>query len=517
MLKWLTMSRANDKMFLPVALVIAFFLLGVAWAGGNPPAASPDENGHFIKAYASADGQIRGEPSPAVGLSMDTTRLDGRRARWFSVSSRSFRVPARLVPPDAVTCYAFDRERTADCQDFSSPFGRSDAIAMASTHLGTYSPVPYVISGTVMRGAADFRSAAWRGRLGSLAVCALFVGWAGALLRHRGVFSLVGLVCAITPMVVFLAASLNTSGIEITGAILLWSASITLVREPGTGQPSAWPAFALAGIVLASTRPLGAILLTVVIATVVSFAGLTRILKGIRNAPRSASAAIVLVSLASGVSFLWAHFAIPHPSVDYALAVASLGKATRDLPNQVREIIGIFGWNETTMPLPAYLLGLFMLCGLGSLALALGSARERLTLVGLGVCIVMLDLMLAVLVEAQIGFGMQVRYLLPLIVGLSLMSGDIVQRQAHRLSHPTAHRTAAVAFGGSALLHSMAFLANEHRYAVGTSGVWLPPWDTRWSPEGGLAIWLTVATLGCSALAAAAIALYRRPLSTAWD
>src|SRR5687768_16588337 len=107
MLKWLTMSRANNKLFSPVALVIAFFLLGVAWAGGNPPAASPDENGHFIRAYASADGQVWGEPAPQVSFSMDPTSLDGRQARWFSVSRRSFRVPARLVPPDTVTCYAF--------------------------------------------------------------------------------------------------------------------------------------------------------------------------------------------------------------------------------------------------------------------------------------------------------------------------------------------------------------------------------------------------------------------------
>jgi hypothetical protein len=507
----LTMSHVNRQVFLPVCLVIAFLALGGAWVGGNPPAASPDENGHFIRAYATADGQIRGESSPVVSLPTDATRVDERRANWFSVTNRSFRIPARLVPGDTVACYAFDRERTADCQDFTSPAEGNDVIVLVTTHLGTYSPFAYLIPGMAMQGSNDFLSAARRGRLGSLALCGLFIAWAATLLRHRGVFSLVGLTCAMTPMVIFLAASMNTSGIEITAAILFWSVSITLTREPGSQQRSAWAAFAVAGTALALTRPLGAILTTIVIATIAGFAEFTHIRKAVRGAPWSAWAALALVSTACAISFLWAQLAIPHPHVNLALAADSLGEATRDLPNQVREIIGIFGWNETTMPLPGYLLGLSLICGLGGLALVLGSVRERLTLMGLGICIVVLDMMLAVFVEAQIGFGMQARYVMPLVVGLSLMAGDIVQRHADRLSFSTQHRAAAIALASWALLQVIAFFANEHRYAVGTSGAWLPPWDTRWSPEGGLAIWMALAILGSGTMAAAAVVLYRAP------
>jgi hypothetical protein len=53
------------------------------------------------------------------------------------------------------------------------------------------------------------------------------------------------------------------------------------------------------------------------------------------------------------------------------------------------------------------------------------------------------------------------------------------------------------------VLQFVAFVTNAHRYAVGMEGAWLPPWNSRWSPEGGLVLWTALAGMGCLMLAVA--------------
>jgi len=498
-------ARTGEAQTAAILFVVAFGLFGLAWAGGNPAAASPDEGAHFVKAYATLDGQLSGEPFQA-----DPTIVNPRISSWFAVSGRSYRMPARLVPPPSARCYSSDPDRTADCQDWRSPTGDLGAEVLTNTHVGTYSPFPYVVTGLAMQGADDFRSAARRGRLASLIVCTIFVGWAAVLARRRGALALAGLVLAAMPAVVFLSASLNTSGIEITSAMCFWSALLVLAREPGRGPAVAWGAVGVAGAALALTRPLGAIILPVVIATVVVHTGAAPLWTAVRRASWRARGCILLMAVACGVSFLWMSLAIPHPPIDLDLAARSLGAALRDLPVQARDIIGVFGWNDTTMPLAAYILGLLLLGVVGLVALALGTVRERVALVGLGLAAVALDLALAVLVEAQIGFGMQARYVMPLAVGLPLLAGDIVQMHVSRLRESAVRVLLAAVYYGAAVLHLTAFVANQHRYAVGATGSWLPPWDSRWSPDGGLALWLTLATVACGVLVSAANLVSRR-------
>jgi hypothetical protein len=477
-----------------VLIVVAFALLSTAWAGGNPVGGTPDEPAHFIKAYATLDGQINGE-RPNVDLSGHRPRS----AAWFAISGRSYWIPGRMVPPPTVICYAFDANSTPDCQNMASALSDRDAEVLAFTHLGTYSPFPYLLTGPAMRGADDFLSAVWRGRLASVAVCTMFIAWAAALACRRGAVALLGLVLAVTPGVVFLAGSLNTSGLEIASAVCFWCALLGVARErePGT---AVWGAVAVAGMGLALTRPLGAMMVPVAVATVIMFTRAAPLWAKLRSATWPAHAAVATVIVACAVSFLWAQFAIPHPHIDFGLAASSLGPALRDLPNQTRDVIGIFGWNNTTMPNAAYLLGLILLAGLGAFALALGSARDRLVLVGLGLAIVALNLALAVFVEAQIGFGMQARYIMPLAVGLPVLAADVVQQHAGRFKSMTVRRLLRAAYGGVAVLQFTAFVTNQHRHAVGLHGAWLPPWDSKWSPEWGLGVWLALATTGCVAL-----------------
>src|SRR3954453_4977343 len=107
-----------DRMRRPAATVglfaVGVLFLSVAWAGANPPGASPDEPAHVVKAYATGDGQITGEhyavdpnaPPPA-------TLEELRQRQWFEDVGRAYQMPREIQPDAAVPCFAFDRNNPA--------------------------------------------------------------------------------------------------------------------------------------------------------------------------------------------------------------------------------------------------------------------------------------------------------------------------------------------------------------------------------------------------------------------
>ena len=54
-------------MLLASVFVLAYFLIGVAWVGSNPPGSAPDENDHLLKALAAGHLDIGWEYKGAVG------------------------------------------------------------------------------------------------------------------------------------------------------------------------------------------------------------------------------------------------------------------------------------------------------------------------------------------------------------------------------------------------------------------------------------------------------------------
>jgi hypothetical protein len=178
----------------------------------------------------------------------------------------------------------------------------------------------------------------------------------------------------------------------------------------------------------------------------------------------------------------------------------------QQLPNQVRQAVGIFGWNDTTMPVTGYLLWFLLLVALVLLALRRGNWRERSVVLALPALIAVLDVFIAVGVQAQIGFGMQVRYLLPLAVGVPLVVADVVDRRL-KVDPAIRARLAAVVIGGVALLHLVAWVSNARRYAVGTDGPWMPTQWGEWAPQGGWGVWIAVAAIGVVAILGGAVAM----------
>jgi hypothetical protein len=483
---------------------IGFVLLGLGWAGANPPAASPDEHAHLIKAYATATGQIDGQP-----FDVDVPGEADRTAAWFRDSGRSYDVPARLVPPPSVRCYAFDDDLTAACQDLRPVSGDPEATTLTPTHIGTYLPAMYLPAGLAVREAPDFRAATWRGRVATLIVCALFVGWAALLTaRAGGALRVLGLVLAVTPMVVFLSASITTNGIEATAAICLWVAALRVLQPSSTESSAPWAALAVSGAVLALSRPLSAGLTVLVLVIAVALAGRGAAREALGRDRRAGTAALGIVAAGVAASAAWSAFVLPHPPLDLGVARRALPDAVGDLPNQARQLIGIFGWNDTTMPAVGYALGFAALAAVGVAALRWGDRRARLVLAGAVAAVVTLDVGIAVLIEAQIGFGMQARYVLPLVVGLPILAGEVLERR-RPVVPAYVGSLAPAALAAAALLQVVAFVANAHRYAVGAGSAWAPTWDSRWAPVGGLTPWLALVLVGAGSWGVAALAVRR--------
>jgi hypothetical protein len=507
----------SDARRVGILVGIGFLLLGLAWAGANPPGASPDEPANLVKAYATGNGQISGT---ARGIPPGTAGANAKTNAWFAKADRTYRLPSWLaLPSGQVPCYAFQRDETAAC---SRTQPAANALDAATTQFGTYQPFLYAPMGVAMQHASSFSSADRLGRAVDVALAAAMIGWAAALVwnERRRALSISGLLLGVTPMVVFLSASVTTNGIEAAAAVLAWAALLRLTRgEPGPGSGSAWLGLAAGGGAMVLSRMLDPMFLVVMLAVVWLAA---------RPAPadqepstndatarRARMAALIVLGIAVVLSLGWTLVATAHPATDVSTSIHALRTSVTHLPNQLRQIVGIFGWNETTMPQPAYALWIILTGALVVAALKVSNWRERAALIGLGVATVLADLAIATLVEAPIGFSMQARYVLPLAVGIPMLAAEQIARRPSELRATTARWLGLVAALGAVALQAVAFLVNAHRYAVGASGGWMPRWPSSWSPDGGLGLWLAVAVVGVVLLAGAALDLFGRTASGA--
>jgi hypothetical protein len=491
-----------------VLVAVGFAALGIAWAAANPPGASPDEPANLVKAYATGAGQIGGSQR---GVPAGSTFDDAKSEAWFERADRTYTIPARLhLPSGQVPCFAFLRDESAACSDHQAIASTAEA---STTQFGTYQPFLYAPAGLAMQGAPTFASADVRGRLADVLVAAALLGLAAYVTwtDRRSLLSLGGLLLGVTPMVVFLSASVTTNGIEAAAAACAWAALLRLTRREQGRRRAAWAALAIGGSVMVLSRMLDPFFLAGMVAVVWLARSPSSEAKDGRGRDRStiATASIVVLAVAIGLSLLWTAAFTAHPATSLSTSVHALPTAIKHLPNQLRQAVGIFGWNETTMPQPAYGLWILLTGALVIIALWIGTWRERLALLALGVGVVLADLAIATLVEAPIGFGMQARYILPLTVGIPMFAAELVNRHPEKLGARRVQLLGLCAAGGAIVLQLVAFLVNAHRYAVGASRGWAPTWPSSWAPSGGLLPWLLFAALGAGLLVGAAISAFR--------
>lgn len=501
-----------------LCLFVAACLGCLVWTFSNPILAAPDEPANIVKAAASADLQWIGTPHTA-GFEREPTR----RRTWYQQVSRDFELSPQLAAPPTGTCFAFT-PMPASCQHLGGPPPGSDAHLPLVTPQGAYPPFVYVFPGAGLLLGGSLRSAVWLGRLGA-ALAALMLlllaGWGllGARPRHQAeatgpdmpaqrAVRLAGLAVAVSPMALFLSSTITTNGIEVMAGLatlclgLRASASAVSVRGgvvlTDAFSPVTWWLLGGASALLVLSRILDPLYLLVISLVVVLGrrpATAARRTGDQRSARRHLVGVLDLVVGAVAVSVAWDLSVMPHPATDYPLALASVGDVWRSIPEQSRQLVGIFGWLDSPLPGPVYVCYLVAVTLLVVLALAGGTARERLALCALIGATLAADLGVGTLVLRQIDFGMQGRYVLVLATAVPVFAAEVIGRHVPAARWRLVAGTAAVLIAGVAVAHGVALFANLHRYAVGSRAPLWSIWRSTWQAPGGNGVWVAAAGL----------------------
>lgn len=436
------------------------FALGALWSFASPLFSAPDEPAHVVKAAALMRGQV---------LPVEVASPRG--------PIPSLEVPEILARTMLSSCYG-RADESARCVE---PLEGSTRSVTALTYAGRYPPLYYLLIGWP---SLFFPSATGVHlmRLMSAAISAAFLASAFASARAATKSSclVVGLAVAVTPMVLFLAGSVNPSGLEIAAGIGLWVSLIALVLG-GTRLPDARLSarVGLAGAVLSLSRPLSALWMVIIVILVVIMARRTRLNDLVHQPVIWIWAGVAGVgTLAAGVWIIVAN----------ALQIGSVGELASDVgPTQIArkslgksgdevlQMIGTFGWLDTPSPLITYYVWLACIGFLVIAGLAVSGRREALVLTGL----VLLILAVPRLVEASqasaLGYVWQGRYTLPLAVGVPLVAALLVDH----MWALSGKRLTRLLVGAMLVGHVLAFLWALRRNAVGVSG---PLWPVDW-PE----------------------------------
>jgi len=469
-------------------LVVGYGALLAAWVVGNPLGRAPDEPAHYVKTLAVGSGDLVGRrvPPAPVGLSAS------QRA-WMGAAERLFVLPSRLALIPNLPCNASDPTLSAACQRGWPP--RADR--QQPTYVGSYQPYAYVAPGLAMRLGRSPWSAWILGRA-TFALLALGLIALGLLALGTSPITAAALALALTPMVVFLASTLNPSGLE-TAAAVSFTAGLAGVLRDGPPRRTAWPALVAGGVLLAATRSLGpyfvvalGVLFAVAFGTRPTW---TRLAKA--RIPVAVAAVTIVAAMVANVA--WEQTQQPHLSWSPSL-LGHLSLTT--VPRLVSELIGRFGWLEASFPAPLTVAWLVLVAGLVGLALARSSWLQRGAMLALVAAVAGLVVLFRTVLPIDTGFTAQGRYVLPLAVAIPIMAGEVVRRHAARLPRRITMDFAAVAVAVAALVQALAFYLNSRRYAVGTSG---PRWfvgHALWSPPAGWWLWLGVGVVGAALLAA---------------
>jgi hypothetical protein len=402
---------------------LSFFLLGGTYALATPLTGGPDEAAHAIRAAAVVRGQL--------SSSFRTVDVPG----GFTKPITDLTVPRAYAElPDTLVCLGFTSARPASC---GAPIRSHGPDVRAETYVGAYPLTYYALVGWPTR-LVGARLGLYLARLVAVALCAALLASAvRALTEHaalRGAqrtWATAGVVASATPVAMFLAGTINPSGLEIAAAVCLWAALLVLLDEPAA--PGWRPAarVAVAGILLAATRPLSPMWTVAILALALAAAAR-------RHAPfwrearaRVAVGAVALVAVAMQVVAMvtgstTAVITSPPGASEGRLWYA--WEATRRSHQWLDQLVGDLGWRD--VPLWPFVTPLWGAAVVALVVVAWRRAdrRQRWTIVATFAALLVVPIAAEVASGRTVGLAWQGRYALPLAVGLPLQAAWVLAR-----------------------------------------------------------------------------------------
>ena len=489
-------QKDKSSAFIPLFVILAWGLLLASWVMGNAPFAAPDEVEHFIRAVGVSQGNVIGRADPGAGIGATVTQMS-----WTSRAARIVTLPSNLNP-EPYTCDLSLSEPSAVCQKTVDP--RSPPATLA-TAVGNYQPLPYLLPAVALKAGGSPPAAL---RLARAAQALVVLGLLSVALfalydADSPLVSLLGLMLAVTPMVLFCGASLNGSGMEISAAVAFFACLLRLGRDD---QPRArwWLLAGLSGATLGLSRSASPAWLVLELLVAFGWGGSKAFARSWSSslAPRVAVVVLVLSVL---LNRTWEALYGARVSLDasdlHAGVVAGAHEWWRSLP----DLIGKFGYVDVKLPLIVSLAWFALVLALFVSACLLCARRRSLLLVFVFAVGLLGPMVFYALFIRPTGFGLQGRRVLPALVVLPLLAGEGVY--VNRGS-AVAERLRVLLFAipvACALMQLVAWYVNAKRYAVGGSG---PEWfltRAAWSPPAGWWMWLSTAVIASACLAAVAL------------
>jgi ABC-type multidrug transport system fused ATPase/permease subunit len=476
--------KLSTKQWVLVVLGVASMLL--AWVAATGPFDAPDEAAHYLRAMGLSNGQLVG-PRVPLPSSLDITPL--QRA-WAQRDTRGVLVTAVMSPPLEHCTNGRPVEPGSSC--------------IEPTNTGDYQPLPYLVPALAILASHDASTGLWLSRIASAFLCLGFLVLAMLLLRDESWGPLLGILLAFSPAVFFVTSVLNPNGLEIASSLALAAAILRVGRSPVSAEQWVWGALALSAVVATLSWQLGPVFVLIDLVLVAVAAGP----KGMRTLSRAHATQIrwVLVAVAMALGlFLGYGFASGalHSSFSLFPLIQSLREGAHQLKPVLRQAVGEFG--ALTIPLPSaayWVWWLLVVCLIGS-AVAMAKRRERWVIASVVAVAAAFPALFYAWIYRGTGFGLQGRYMLPVLVLPPLVAGEVIRRHDARIPLRIARWLAPAVL---ALIASFQLFAWDvaARNAAGTPhSVWFIS-HASWHPPLGWWPWASLAILGTAALLAAA-------------
>ncbi|MGO9197547.1 MAG: DUF2142 domain-containing protein [Acidimicrobiales bacterium] len=485
-------------------------ILTVAWSFSVPLASAPDEAVHIVKAAAVVRGEWLGVQVPGD----DFARMKVYVPSTFRNTLANF------------SCYRFRSWQAASC---ARKIKARPKLVAARIRVGRYPPLYYLLVGWPTLLSTSEATIRWM-RVVSALLNSAVLATAFALIRRfrlgRGLTA--GLCCALTPVLLYMASTVQPNGLEASLGVLLWTSLVGLSiwgrrAASGAGPPTMLVSAAGAsasGLVL--VRGLSPLWLVGILAVTFVLTPLERWREWLRSSiVRVWTVVVVIASALASAWIIGAHALNTQPwtvnpyrndsrLTDFQLVIERSGWFVMQMESAVTD--------DAKVPTIDYivafsLLGLLIVAGLWA-----GRARERIALTLVGLCTWLAPVVLAAPRIPEYGITWQGRYALPFAVGIPLLAGTALldSPRAVPFGPPRAGAVARVlrrARPIAMVLVALAWLqvgvtywCDLRRYTVGTSGTLdlFDKWNPLWSPvlplpvlAAGVPLLLLVLTVWC--------------------
>ncbi len=437
---------------------IAMLVVVVTWAVGIPRFASPDEPAHVFKAYGTAHGQLLGVAAPPQ----------------FPTNLREFDGPDSLGAPDPF-CYNGHPDVPASCVTTYSPL----LISSASR----YPPLYYGLVGLpVAASGQSARVFAYRLVSAILCVAALTLAmWLAKRSRRPDVAGLQ--LAALTPMAVFLMASVNPNAAEIAGFVAVWACMTRVVTDAELPMRLLMLASFLSAVIVLM-RPISIVWMAGLVAVVLI--GASRQRRRDLFSWRPLAWAVGPTAVALVLSWVWAVYSSFEVKDDRLTNSLSLSAALRvsvdNWGRYFRQTIGVLGWLDTTLPFFVYVAWLVALVVVVIIHLRGANPRGIVALFALVAAWLALPLIINGFTNSRAGLTYQGRYSLPIFVGLVFlpMWSD---RSTLRWPRLPQRWLVAIALALVVVAEIGAFWQMLRRFSVGADGKILLTGRLPWQPS----------------------------------